>query len=96
MEEDLDSIEKNETWEVVIPIGLKRVYKEKRNSHGDIGRYKARLKAKGYVQKYDINDEEFFAPVTIIETIRVFLALVAYEDGKSIIWMLNQPSLMVS
>ena len=57
MEEELDSIEKNETWEVVIPIGFKRVYKENRNSHGDIVRYKARPMAKGYVQKYDINDE---------------------------------------
>ena len=44
MEEELDSIEKNETWEMVTPppgckpIGLKWVYKIKRNSHGDMVR----------------------------------------------------------
>ena len=58
MEEELDSIEKNETWEMVThppgckPIGLKWVYKIKRKFHGDIVRYKARLVAKGYVQKF--------------------------------------------
>ena len=50
MEEELDLIEKNETWEMVTPlpgckpIGLKWVYKIKRNSHGDIVRYKDKEK----------------------------------------------------
>ena len=51
------------------PIGLKWVYKIKRNSHGDIVRYKSRLVAKGYVQKFGIDYEEAFAPVARMETI---------------------------
>ena len=75
MEEELDSIDKNETWEMVTrpprckPIGLKWVYKVKRNSHDDIVRYKARLMTKGYDQKYGIDYEQVFAPVARMETI---------------------------
>ena len=88
MKEELDSIEKNQTWEMVTPppgckpIGLKWVYKIKRNSHGDIVRYKARLVAKGYVQNFGIDYEEVFAPVARIETIRVLLALAAQEGWQ--------------
>ena len=63
MEEELESIEKNETWEMVTPppgckpIDLKWVYKIKRKSHGNIVRYKPRLVAKGYVQKFGIDYE---------------------------------------
>ena len=35
--------------------------------------------AKGYVQKYDIDYEEVFAPVARMETIRVLLTLVGQE-----------------
>ena len=65
MEEELDTIEKNEIYEMMIPpprckpIGLKQVYKLERNCRGHIGRDKARLVAKGYVQKYDIDYEKF-------------------------------------
>ena len=88
MEEELDSIDKNETWEMVTPpprckpIGLKWVYKVKRNSHDDIVRYKARLMTKGYDQKYVIDYEQVFAPVVRMETIRVFLALAVQEGLK--------------
>ena len=51
------------------PIGLKWVYKIKRNSRDDLVRYKARLMAKGYVKKFDIDYEEVFALVARIETI---------------------------
>ena len=81
MEEELDSIEKNEIWEMVTPapgckrIGLKWVYKIKRKSHDDIVRYKARL----VVQS---NYEEVIAPVARMETIRVLLALAAQEGWQ--------------
>ena len=88
MEEDLNSIEKNEMWEMVIPaprckpISLKWVYKIKRNSHGDIVKYKARLVAKGYVIKYGIEYEEVFALVVRMGTIRVLLTLAAQEGWQ--------------
>ncbi|KAI3522492.1 hypothetical protein L1887_00319 [Cichorium endivia] len=81
MKEELISIEKNDTWKLVeLPkgrkaIGLKWVYKVKRDPNGKILKYKARIVAKGYVQKQGIDYEEVFAPVARIETVRVILAL---------------------
>ena len=88
MEEELDSIEKNETWEMVTPpprckpIGLKWVYKIKRHSCGDIVRYKVTLVAKGYVQKSGIDYEEVFALVARMETIQVLLVLATQEGWQ--------------
>ena len=48
--------EKNKTWTLTNlpyghkPIGLKWVFKLKKNSEGNVIKYKARLMAKGYVQ----------------------------------------------
>nr|KAJ0208302.1 hypothetical protein LSAT_V11C500255750 [Lactuca sativa] len=78
---ELASIEKNNTWRLVDlpkdrkPIGLKWVFKVKRDPHGKILKHKARIVAKGYVQKQGIDYEEVFAPVARIETVRVILAL---------------------
>ncbi|XP_076895611.1 uncharacterized protein LOC143548287 [Bidens hawaiensis] len=57
MESELDSIEKNKTWCLVkLPsnhkaIGLKWVFKLKRDENGMITKHKARFVAKGYVHK---------------------------------------------
>ena len=83
MESELESIEKNKTWVLTeLPpghraIGLKWVYKIKRDANGVITKYKTRLVAKGYVQKQGIDFEEAFAPVTRLETVRLLLALAA-------------------
>lgn len=67
MDTELDSIEKNKTWVLsdLLPshraIGLKWVYKIKRDANGVITKYKARLVAKGYVQKQGIDFEEALA-----------------------------------
>ncbi|KAG7578131.1 Zinc finger CCHC-type [Arabidopsis thaliana x Arabidopsis arenosa] len=82
-DEEISSISKNKTWSLeklpngVKPIGLKWVFKIKRNSDGSINKYKARLVAKGYVQRHGIDFDEVFAPVARIETIRFILALAA-------------------
>lgn len=59
----------------VKPIGLKWVFKLKRNSDGSINKYKPRLVAKRYVQKYGVDFEEVFAPVARIETISLLIDL---------------------
>ncbi|WVZ90938.1 hypothetical protein U9M48_037188 [Paspalum notatum var. saurae] len=57
MLEEMASIEENKTWSLVdLPrghhaIGLKWVFKLKRDEHGEIVKHKARLVAKGYVQR---------------------------------------------
>ena len=77
------SIEKNNTWILVDlplgvkPIGLKWVFKIKRNADGSISKFKSRLVAKGYVQRHGVDYDEVFAPVARIETIRLVIAIAA-------------------
>ena len=83
MEEEINIFEKNDTWELsTLPkdheaIGVKWVYKEKKNANGDVVRNKSRLVAKGYKQKYGVDYEEVFAPVARMETIRLLISLAA-------------------
>ena len=54
MDEELDQIEKNDTWELVPRpkdknvIGIKWVYMNKLNQYGQVKRNKSRLVCKGY------------------------------------------------
>nr|GEU71554.1 ribonuclease H-like domain, reverse transcriptase, RNA-dependent DNA polymerase [Tanacetum cinerariifolium] len=91
MEIELDSINKNNTWTLTtLPtnqkaIGLKWVFKTKRDAKGKIIKYKARLVAKGYVQEQRMDFDEVFAPVARIEIVRLILALAAYHG-----WQVHQ------
>ncbi|KAF8690661.1 hypothetical protein HU200_041034 [Digitaria exilis] len=57
MLEEMDSIQNNKTWRLVPlpsghrPIGLKWVFKMKKDASGKVVKHKARLVAKGYVQQ---------------------------------------------
>ena len=81
--EEMESIESNKTWRLVPlppghrPIGLKWVYKVKKDAAGDVVKHKARLVAKGYVQQPGVDFDEVFAPVARIESVRLLLALAA-------------------
>ncbi|KAH9752737.1 hypothetical protein KPL71_014822 [Citrus sinensis] len=99
MDEEIKTIVKNYTWELTtLPkghktIGVKWVYKTKRNSKGEIERHKTRLVAKGYSQKAGIDYDEVFAPVAQLETIRliiIFLWLLR-TNGNFFKWI--DPSL---
>jgi hypothetical protein len=88
MREEMDSIISNKTWSLCdLPkghkyIGLKWVYKLKRDSSGVVVKHKARLVAKGYVQKHGIDFDEVFAPVARLDTVRLLLALGAQEGWE--------------
>lgn len=81
MEAEINSIEKNATWKLTeIPagqkiIGLKWIFKLKKDAAGKIVKHKARLVAKEYAQEHELDYEEVFAPVTRLETVRMLLAL---------------------
>lgn len=78
----------NQTWQLVtLPprhraIGLKWVYKIKKNSYGEITKHKARLVANGYVQQQGLDSEEVFALVARIESVRPLLAMAAQEGWQ--------------
>jgi hypothetical protein len=59
------------------PIGVKWIYKEKKNIKEEVERYKARLIVKSYSQKHGIDYEEVFTPVTRMKTIRLIIATAA-------------------
>jgi hypothetical protein len=86
MAEEMDSIKENGTWELCNlpaghrPIGLKWVYKLKKNPAGEVVRHKARLVAKGYAQRAGIDFDEVFAPVARLDSVRVLLAIAAHHS----------------
>ena len=85
MEEEMDSLMHNQTWDLVrLPAGKttlqnKWVYKLKEEDGGK-QRYKARLVVKRFAQKKGINFDEIFSPIVKMTSIRTILSLLAAED----------------
>ncbi|GKV53845.1 hypothetical protein SLEP1_g60358, partial [Rubroshorea leprosula] len=82
MQEEMNSLQKNNTYELVeLPKGrktLKNKWVFKLKKDGDkIVRYKARLVVKGFSQKKGIDFDEIFSPVVKMSSIRVVLGLAA-------------------
>lgn len=81
MEEELKSIEENGTWELTrLPngrkaVGSKWVFKLKLDESGNISKYKARLVAQGFSQKFGVDFDEVFAPVAKSSTFRLLLSV---------------------
>lgn len=85
MEVEMGAIRQNSTWEMVDlrdghrPIGLKWVFKVKKDSKGVVVKNKARLVEKGHVQQKGMNFDEVFTLVARLEIVRLLLALAAQE-----------------
>ena len=88
MDEEIDSIERNETWELTtLPpkkqvIRIKWVYKTKFNSEGKIDRHKAHLVVKGYNEQYDRDYDKTYFPISRMETMCVVIAILAQHKWK--------------
>uniref|UniRef100_A0A251VGU8 Putative zinc finger, CCHC-type n=1 Tax=Helianthus annuus TaxID=4232 RepID=A0A251VGU8_HELAN len=97
MDREMESIKKNDTWELVDPpkdqkpIGVKWIYKTKYDEHGNVDKYKARLVVKGYNKKYGVDYQDVFAPVIRFDTVRLILALAARNK-----WYLHQMDVKTS
>jgi histone deacetylase 1/2 len=91
METEFLALQRNQTWHLVPPrpginiIDCKWVFKIKRKADGNIDRYMARLVAKGFKQRYELDYEDTFSPVVKPTTIRLLLSM-AITHG----WHLRQ------
>ncbi|MCO5578478.1 hypothetical protein L7F22_032320 [Adiantum nelumboides] len=91
MNEEMDALYGNETWELALlpkgkkPIGCRWVYKVKHNSDGSVSRYKGGLVAKEYAQTYGIDYEETFASIAKMAIVRAVIAVVVAKG-----WILHQ------
>lgn len=81
MQKELDDVEVNNTWSLVLlppgkcTIGCKHVYKVKYLANGEVNRLKAHLVAKGYTQSADIDYHDTYAPVVNIVIVRSLLTI---------------------
>nr|GEW76647.1 RNA-directed DNA polymerase, eukaryota, reverse transcriptase zinc-binding domain protein [Tanacetum cinerariifolium] len=80
MQEELHQFDQLYVWELVDRslfknvINMKWIWKNKHDEENTVIRNKSHLVAKGYAQKEGIDFEELFAPVAMLEAVRLFIA----------------------
>ena len=88
MDEKIEAIKKNQTWQLVNPqegkdaIGVKWIYKTKFDVDGNIVKHEARLVAKGFSQQPGIDYNDTFSPVARLDTVRIVLAIAGHHEWK--------------
>ncbi|GKD87905.1 retrovirus-related pol polyprotein from transposon TNT 1-94 [Tanacetum coccineum] len=88
MQEELNQFVANDVWELVPHpkstkiIRTKWMYRNKLDENGVVSRNKARLVAQGYNQQEGIDNDETYAPVARLESIRILLAYDCALDFK--------------
>nr|GEZ87955.1 integrase, catalytic region, zinc finger, CCHC-type, peptidase aspartic, catalytic [Tanacetum cinerariifolium] len=85
MQEELLQFKRLDVWVLVpapdniSPLALKWLFKNKHDEEQKVIRNKSCLVMRGYRQEEGIDFEESFAPVAIMEAIRIFLAYAAHK-----------------
>lgn len=83
IESELEAHKANKTWEIVdcpntgVALTTRWVFSIKRNNEGELERYKARLVARGFEQRYGIDYGETFPSIASIESVKAPLAISA-------------------
>ncbi|GJV87258.1 retrovirus-related pol polyprotein from transposon TNT 1-94 [Tanacetum coccineum] len=86
MQDELKQFDRNKVLTLVIApygktiIGLKWVFRNKRDETRIVIKNKAQLVAQGYNQQEGIDYNETFAPIARLEAIRIFLAFATYMN----------------
>ena len=92
---EYQSLIENDTWELVdLPedwkaIGSKWVFRVKYDNQGEVKKFKGRLVAQGFSQKYGIDYDEVFSPVARLSSIRT---LLAFAVEHKMLWMSSRHS----
>lgn len=88
MVEEINAQIRNGTHELVPPhpeqtvVGCKWIFTLKYNADGSFNRYKARLVAPGFHQKYGRDFQDTFSPVIKSTTVRTVLHLTVNNDWR--------------
>jgi hypothetical protein len=86
MVKEMESLHKNETWNLFkLPsgrnlVGIKWVFKKKMNATGQVEKFEAQLVAKGYSQVEGVNFGKISSPIEKLTSIRVLMSLDAAFD----------------
>nr|GFA45677.1 integrase, catalytic region, zinc finger, CCHC-type, peptidase aspartic, catalytic [Tanacetum cinerariifolium] len=86
MQEELLHVKRLDVWVLVpapdniSPLTLKWLFKNKHDEEQTVIKNKSRLIVRGYRQEEGMDFEESFAPVAIMEAIRIFLAYAAHKS----------------
>ena len=85
MDEEMNSLARNQTWDLVKFPAEKRALQNKwvyrlKEEDGGKKRYKDRIIVNGFARNKCIDFDEMFSPVVKMTSIRTILSLVAVED----------------
>ena len=84
----ISSCKDNKVWELIPlpkgakPISCKWIFKTKQDANSNVERYKAYLVVKGFSTREGINFKYTFSLVSMKESCRTIMALVAHFDLK--------------
>jgi hypothetical protein len=88
MDMELDSLDRDRTWDVVDKIegekevGSKWVFKVKRLADRSIDKFKARLIAQGFTQRPGFDFDETYATIVRCDFLRLLLAITAVQGWR--------------